>query len=96
VHIIALTATATKSTRETIFAVLLMDNPCVIFESPNKDNIAYVVEYMSRDEDLEHYFSWLVEELREKKEHCDPNHHLLSDNKTVWIIVCNIESCAWE
>jgi ATP-dependent DNA helicase RecQ len=68
---IALTATATKSTRETIFAVLLMDKPCVIFESPNKDNIAYVVEYMSRDEDLEHYFSWLVEELREKKEHCD-------------------------
>lgn len=68
---IALTATATKSTRETIFDVLLMDNPYVIFESPNKDNIAYVVEYMARDADLEHYFGWLVDELRERKELCD-------------------------
>ena len=71
VHMIALTATATKTTRETIFDVLLMDNPCVIFESPNKDNIAYVVEYMPKDVDLEHYFAWLIEELREKKELCD-------------------------
>ena len=55
-HTIALTATATKATRETIFDVLLMDNPYVIFESPNKDNIAYVVEYMPKDVDLEHYF----------------------------------------
>ena len=71
VHMIALTATATKTTRETIFDVLLMDNPYVIFESPNKDNIAYVVEYMPKDADLEHYFGWLIEELREKKELCD-------------------------
>jgi superfamily II DNA helicase RecQ len=46
---IALTATAAKSTRDIIFDVLLMDNPYVIFESPNKDNITYVVEYMARD-----------------------------------------------
>ncbi len=55
------TATATKSTRETIFDVPLMDNPYVIFESPNKDNITYVVEYMARDADLDDYFDWLVE-----------------------------------
>ena len=71
VHIIALTATATKITRETIFDVLLMDNPHVIFESTNKKNIAYLVEYMPRDVDLEHYFGWLLDELREKKELCD-------------------------
>lgn len=71
VHIIALTATASKATRDVIFEVLMMNNPCVIFESPNKDNISYSVEYMSRDANLERYFSWLAEELKEKKELCD-------------------------
>ena len=48
-----------------------MDNPYVMFESPNKESIAYVVEYMPRDEDLEYYFCWLLDELKEKKELCD-------------------------
>lgn len=67
-NVIALTATATKATRDTIFEVLMMDNPHVVFESPNKENVAYSVQYMPKDADLEHYFDWLVEELRVKKE----------------------------
>ena len=70
-NVIALTATATKATKDTIFEVLMMDNPHVVFESPNKENVAYSVQYMPKDADLEHYFDWLVEELRVKKEHCD-------------------------
>lgn len=50
----------------------MMANPHVIYESPNKNNIAYAVEYMpTMDADLDHYFGWLGEELREKKELCD-------------------------
>jgi len=33
--------------------------------------VSYVVEYMPRDADLEHYFGWLVEELRSKKKDCE-------------------------
>ena len=40
VNIMALTATATSATRETIMDVLLMNHPHVIFESPGKPNIA--------------------------------------------------------
>ena len=45
--------------------VLLMDNPYIIYESPDKSNIAYSVLYMSRDESLPKYFEWLVKELLE-------------------------------
>ena len=68
--IIALTATATKATRKTIYEVLLLSNPKVIYESANKSNVAYSVKYMANDTDLEGYFDWLVEELKEKKEDC--------------------------
>ena len=40
----------------------MMRHVKVIFESPNKGNIAYSVEYMSKDYQLEYYF-----ELKEKK-----------------------------
>ena len=39
----ALTAKGTSDTRETIFESLLFSNPCTIIESPNKDNISYIV-----------------------------------------------------
>jgi superfamily II DNA helicase RecQ len=44
VKIIAVTATATASTRKTIMDVLLIKNPYVISESPFKQNIAYSVQ----------------------------------------------------
>ena len=41
VPFIALTATATRDTRVAIFDAMLMNEPCLIMESPNKENIAY-------------------------------------------------------
>ena len=64
---VALTATATKLTKETILSVLLMENPDEIKESPNKLNVTYVVECMKKDSDHEVYFGWLVDELRRKQ-----------------------------
>ena len=69
-NIIALSATATTVTRNTIYDVLLMENPFVVTESPNKVNIAYSVTYMSRNADLEYYFGWLVDELKQQKVLC--------------------------
>ena len=57
VNILALTATATSSTRETITEVLLMKNSHVISESPSKTNIAYSVLYMGNDKPIEKIFS---------------------------------------
>lgn len=83
---IALTATATKATRQSIFEVLMMANPHVIYESPNKNNIAYAVEYMpTMDADLDHYFGWLGEELREKKNFViEPSFIARQLNNMVW------------
>ena len=67
VPMIALTATATKLTKDTILNVLLMDDPYEIKDSPNKLNLTYVVECMSKDTDLEFYFGWLIDELKIKK-----------------------------
>ena len=63
--LLALTATATSETRKAIMEILLMDSPFIIYESPDKPNIAYSVFYMSRDESLQKYFEWLVKELLE-------------------------------
>ena len=43
------TATATKLTRDTILSLLNMENVVEIKESPNKINVAYVVQYMDKD-----------------------------------------------
>ena len=71
VPIIALTATATKLTKNTILNVLLMDNPYEIKESPNKLNLTYIVECMHKDTDLEFYFGWLVDDLKTKQVSCE-------------------------
>ena len=71
VPIIALTATATKLTKDTILNVLPMDNPHEIKESPNKLNLTYIVECMHKDTDLEYYFGWLVDELKTKQVSCE-------------------------
>ena len=68
VNIMALPATATRETRETIMDVLLMDLPHVIFESSGKPNIAYSVYYIPKDRSLGDYFQWLGDELLTEKE----------------------------
>lgn len=62
---IALTATATSDTRAVIFDSLLFENPRTILESPNKENISYVVDYMKKNANLSDYFFWLANELSE-------------------------------
>ena len=71
VQIIALTATATKLTKDTILNVLLMENPYEITESPSKLNITYAVEYMQKDTEHELSFGWLVDELRTRQSLCE-------------------------
>ena len=62
---IALTATATRDTREAIFESLLFNNPCMVLESPNKENISYVVHYMKKTSSLSEYLSWIADEVIE-------------------------------
>lgn len=68
---VALTATATKLTEDTIKKVLLMQNPLDIKESPNKVNLTYSVIKMNKDCDLELFFEWLVEDIKKLKDKCD-------------------------
>ena len=70
VPMIALTATATKLTKDTILNVLLMNDPYEIKDSPNKLNLTYVVECMSKNNDLEFYLGWLMDELKIKQVSC--------------------------
>ena len=65
--LIALTATATKLTKETILNILLMEKPFEVQESPNKPNVTYIVKCMQQDADHELYFEWLVKELKLKR-----------------------------
>ena len=68
VPMVALTATATKLTKDTILSLLNMENVEEIRESPNKLNVTYVVQYMDKDTELEFYFGWLTDELKQNQE----------------------------
>ena len=65
---VALTATATKLTKDTILNLLSMEGAVEITESPNKLNVAYVVQYMDKNTELEFYFAWLTDELKRDRE----------------------------
>ena len=41
----------------------MMKDPCIIYESPEKPNIAYSVHYISKNKSLEYCFKWLSDEL---------------------------------
>ena len=69
--VLALTATATQLTRDTILSLLEMQDVYEIKESPNKLNLTYVVEYMDKDTELKYYFDWLTDQLIQKKETTD-------------------------
>ena len=43
VHVMALTATATKRTRQAVIKLLKMVHPKVVSVSPNKPNIKYIL-----------------------------------------------------
>ena len=65
VRMVTVTATSTKHTRETIIDSLQMENPYIIYESPNKPNTSYSVCYMPKDESVSAYFQWRGEELKQ-------------------------------
>ena len=71
VPMIALAATATQVTKETILSILCMDDCFKIEESPNKINVSYAVECMHKDTELEFYFIWLADELKSKEKQCE-------------------------
>ena len=66
VPLIALTATATTSTRLKIMRSLEMKSPTLIMDSPNRDNITYAVQVITPDP--AQTFKTLVQELKEHKE----------------------------
>lgn len=61
----ALTATATSSTRKYVCQKLGMLNPTIVSEPPNKPNIKYVVE--KNDRSVDELMTPLVEELRKER-----------------------------
>ena len=63
VRLMALTATATLSTRKYIIKNLSMQNPVVVYMTPAKDNIAY---YVVEKEGVETFFRPIVEKLRDR------------------------------
>ena len=65
VNIMALTATATKTTRREVSRSLGLVHPAVVAVPPNKPNIKYCIN--ANPSDLEEIFAPLVEELREKR-----------------------------
>ena len=75
VRVMALTATATKSTRRAVVKLLKMVHPEIVSVSPNKPNIKYYVCGNVRS--LEETFAPLVEEFRQKRGgsyHCFLSH----------------------
>ena len=70
VRVMALTATATRSTRQAVVKVLKMVSPVVVSVSPNKPNIKYVVK-SNANSSLEETFAPLVEEFRQKRKGMD-------------------------
>lgn len=65
VKLMALTATATISTRYSVCQILGMSEPSVVAVTPNRSNIYYSVE--KREGDIEQTFTALVNEIREKR-----------------------------
>lgn len=66
VHVMALTATATKLTCQQVCRSLGMIKPFIVSESPNRTNIKYIVQ---SGDVLEETFAPLVEEIRRCRIH---------------------------
>ncbi len=62
VRVMALTATATKTTRKFIIDSLSMQLPGIIYIPPVKNNIIYMV--LDKPKDIGDYFEQIVEKLK--------------------------------
>lgn len=65
--ILCLTATAGTKIRKKIIKMLNMTAVKTVRMSPDKENVKYVIERAKPD--LEVTFGWLINAIREKKEH---------------------------
>lgn len=68
VHVMALTATATRQTRKSIFTTLHMIKPKIVYVRPIKSNITFYVAVKSS---IEQVFSPIVHQLLEKRVNMD-------------------------
>ena len=67
VPFMAVTATATRKTNETIIVTVLCHSKFVeVSESPNKANVSFGVQYRMKQNSLIQYFQWILDELMEK------------------------------
>ena len=73
VPVIALTATASKSTKHKIFESLsLMKNSTFVLErNPDKLNIKFYVQYVKKDLEISWLFDFLIEDIRKQKTECE-------------------------
>ena len=67
IPIMALTATATVSTKKMIFNLLEFVDPFDVVVSPNRNNISYVVQKMEGASILDHFYC-ILSDLRKKGE----------------------------
>ena len=65
VKLMALTATATRSTRYSVCQILGITEPSIVAVTPNRSNIYYSVE--KKEGDIEQTFAVLMNEIREKR-----------------------------
>ena len=63
----ALTASATVSTKRMIFKLLEFVDPFEVVVSPNRNNISYVVQKMEDASILDHFYS-ILSDIRKKGE----------------------------
>ena len=63
----AVTAAASKQTKETITSALHFGNFVEVSESPNKPNICCSIQTMDKCTLLLQYFQWIMNELKKKK-----------------------------
>lgn len=84
IPVIALTATATHLTRDTIVSILHMEHFVEIKESPNKTNLRYVGHCRDKKAVHEESFVWLADTLRRERQ-----------NSVRTIVYCQtIEQCS--
>ena len=63
---LALTATASKTTKKDIYEVLEFKSPCEVVESPDRRNIVYSTQLMEKGRDVMDYFWWLLSDIKDK------------------------------
>ena len=73
VPIVALTATASKSTKHKIFESLSLkkSSTFVLEWSPDKPNIKFYVQYVKKDLEISSLFNFLIEDVRKQKTECE-------------------------